>query len=93
MVETAGSCTGSRVSRQGARKHLPSACGRDPWPHRFHAESDGRGWFRIRDISPGTYTVEVWHERLGKQRVSVDIVAGRSTSLDVDLHSSDLTAT
>lgn len=59
--------------------------------HRYHAVSGERGRFRIRGIPPGTYTVEIWHERLGARRVSVDVLPGRSTRLDVEVPVADLT--
>lgn len=51
--------------------------------HRFHDVSDERGRFRITGIPVGPYTVEVWHERLGTRRLTVEIEAGRTTRLDV----------
>lgn len=59
--------------------------------HRYHAVSDEDGHFRIRGVPPGTYSVEIWHERLGTRRVSVDVVAGRTTRLDVEIPLADLT--
>lgn len=36
-------------------------------PHRFHAVTDSRGKFRIDlgGLPAGTYTLDVWHEKLG----------------------------
>lgn len=52
--------------------------------HRLHAVSDPHGRFRIRGIPPGSYTVEVWHEKLGSQRVPIQIERGRTTHIDVE---------
>jgi len=53
--------------------------------HRFHDVSDERGRFVVRRMPPGSYTVEIWHERLGTRRVPVEIRAGRTTRIDVEL--------
>jgi plastocyanin len=53
--------------------------------HRFHDVSDERGRFRIRGIPPGDYTAEIWHERLGTQGIPVEIEAGRTTRVDIEL--------
>jgi plastocyanin len=53
--------------------------------HRFHDVSDERGRFRIRGIPPGSHTIEIWHERLGTRRLRVEIEAGRTTRIEVDL--------
>jgi len=60
--------------------------------HRFHDVSDERGRFRIRGIPPGTYAVEIWHERLGTRRASIQVTAGRTTRLDVEVPLTDVTA-
>ena len=41
--------------------------------HPFFAVSDASGFFRIRGLPPGDYTLEAWHEKYGTktQRVSV----------------------
>lgn len=52
--------------------------------HPFHAASDEDGWFRIAAVPPGTYTLELWHERLGTRTLRVDIRAGGTTHVDVE---------
>jgi plastocyanin len=39
----------------------------------YAAVTDNSGAFKLTDVPPGTYTVEVWHEKLGKtsQKVTV----------------------
>lgn len=44
--------------------------------HPFHAVTDAAGVFRIPEVPPGTYQLELWHEKLGQQRVSVEVEAG-----------------
>jgi hypothetical protein len=37
--------------------------------------TDDTGRFSIPQLPPGTYTIEVWHERLGTQLQQVTIAA------------------
>ena len=48
-------------------------------PHHALSSPDGR--FEIRDVPPGTWTLRVWHERLGERQVEVDVLPGRTTDL------------
>jgi plastocyanin len=43
--------------------------------HPFFAVTDGSGRFRIPELPPGTYTIEIWHERLGTQTQQVTVAA------------------
>jgi hypothetical protein len=43
------------------------------------------GIFFITDIPPGTYTLNVWHEKLGETEQTVVIKAGESTETDFAL--------
>lgn len=53
--------------------------------HPYHAVTDEAGGFRLPEIPPGTYTVEVWHETLGTRTRAVTVEAGRTIELSVDL--------
>jgi len=44
--------------------------------HPFHAVSDADGRFEIRGVPEGTYTLEIWHERLGEQKMNINVKAG-----------------
>lgn len=44
--------------------------------HPYYAVTDARGAFRIAEIPPGSYEVEVWHEVLGKATHRVTIRPG-----------------
>lgn len=43
--------------------------------HPFYAVTGADGTFSLEGLPPGTYTVEVWHEKLGTQTQSVTIAA------------------
>lgn len=43
--------------------------------HPFFAVTDSDGRFAIPKLPPGTYTLEIWHERLGLQTQQVTVAA------------------
>jgi len=51
--------------------------------HPYFAVSDATGAFSLPNLPPGTYTLEAWHEKLGRQTAHVTIGPGQkqSTSL------------
>jgi plastocyanin len=48
----------------------------------YFAISQGSGDYRIEEVPAGSYTVRVWHERLGERAYSVRVLASGVTSLD-----------
>lgn len=46
--------------------------------HPYYAKTDGSGNFKLIDVPAGTYTLEYWHETLGKQTKEVTVTAGGS---------------
>lgn len=44
--------------------------------HPYYAVTDEAGSFRFEDVPAGTYTLEVWHEKLGKKKAEVTVTAG-----------------
>jgi hypothetical protein len=47
--------------------------------------SDVDGNYSITDIPPGTYTLKIWHEKLGETEQTVVIKAEETTETDVAL--------
>jgi hypothetical protein len=47
--------------------------------------SNENGEFSITDIPPGTYTLKIWHEKLGEREQSVVVKANESTEINVGL--------
>ncbi len=66
---------------------LELSCYVHPWQHAFvyifdhpyTAVTDEKGKFVIRDVPPGTYIVEAWHESLGMKKISDVKVESRKT--------------
>lgn len=50
--------------------------------HPFFAVSDELGRFEIRGLPPGTYTLVVWHERLGEQQLELTVTPGEIRNAD-----------
>ena len=53
--------------------------------HRFHSVTDSHGAFQIPGIPAGSYTLEAWHERLGFHGSPVEIRAGKTTGVELEL--------
>jgi len=51
-------------------------------PHPFYATADSTGSFSIKNLPPGTYTIEAWHEKLGTQQATVTVGAGEAKTQD-----------
>lgn len=49
--------------------------------HPYFAVTDKAGAFELKTIPPGTYTIEAWHEKLGRQTQTVTL--GEKDSKDV----------
>lgn len=50
--------------------------------HPYHAITDETGAFRLDNVPPGSYTLEFWHETLGKQSRQVQIAAGGAVQVE-----------
>jgi hypothetical protein len=51
----------------------------------YYAVTDEKGSFKLTDVPPGTYKMEVWHELLGKTTQEVTVKAKADTSATVEL--------
>src|SRR6266550_551436 len=49
--------------------------------HPYYAVTDKDGKFELKDVPPGTYTIEAWHEKSGAQTVSVTL--GQKETKDI----------
>ena len=73
---------------QQAEIGLPFKCDVHGWmnayvnvvPHPFFAVTKDDGSFEIKGLPEGTYTLELWHERLGTQTVPVTVTAAAPTA-------------
>jgi hypothetical protein len=50
--------------------------------HPYYAVTGADGAFRLEDVPPGDYTVEIWHETLGKQKTEVTVASGAETNIE-----------
>ena len=82
---------GMEVTRTFATREVmvPVKCNVHSWmtayigvlEHPFFSVSGESGEFELRDLPPGTYTIEAWHERLGTQTQQVTVAAGEARDL------------
>ena len=50
----------------------------------YYALTDDAGSFKIADVPAGTYTLEYWHEKLGKQTKQITVPATGSVTADLE---------
>jgi plastocyanin len=53
--------------------------------HPYYAVTDDKGRFKLSDVLPGTYQLEIWHETLGKVTKEVNVKANADTTVLVEL--------
>jgi len=51
----------------------------------YFAVTDNSGSFKLADVPPGTYTVEVWHEKLGKTNQKVTVKAKEDAKANFEM--------
>ena len=69
---------------------IPFKCDVHPWmsayvgavAHPYFAVTGKDGAFELKSVPPGTYTIEAWHEKLGRQTQTVTL--GEKDSKDVN---------
>lgn len=50
--------------------------------HPYYAVTGKDGAFRLEGVPAGSYTVEIWHETLGKQQAEVTVTLGAEASVE-----------
>lgn len=83
---------GSTVEESFAREEvaIPVKCNVHPWmrsyiavfKHPFFAISGKEGHFDLRNLPPGEYTVEAWHEKLGTLKQKLVIASGEAKNIE-----------
>ncbi len=71
---------------------IKAACDAHAWmtgwivvtDHPFVAVTDEKGNYTIKDVPPGNYKVEIWHETLGKQVKEVSVKAKEEAKLTAE---------
>jgi len=53
--------------------------------HPYYSVTSERGSFELADVPPGKYTVEVWHEKLGKQTKNVVVEPSGQVQLNFQI--------
>ena len=54
----------------------------DNEPSKNRLPRDAAGSFEIRNVPPGTYTIDAWHERFGPIKKSVKVTAGGTATVE-----------
>jgi plastocyanin len=69
---------------------IPVKCNIHPWmksyvavfKHPFFAVTGSDGAFDLKNLPPGTYTVQAWHEKLGTSTQKVTVGAGETKNVE-----------
>jgi len=61
--------------------------------HPYYATTDKAGKFELKDLPPGTYTIEAWHEKLGTQEQKVTLAAKESKEVTFTFKAAGATTT
>lgn len=83
---------GVDIERVFAREEIsiPVKCNVHPWMHSyiavvnnpFFAVTGDGGAFTMKDLPPGSYTLEAWHERFGTKFQKIAVAAGESKTVE-----------
>jgi plastocyanin len=52
--------------------------------HPYITVTDANGGYALRDVPPGEYEIEVWHEAFGMQKHKVTVAPGESIELNIE---------
>ena len=77
------------------REIVRVGCDVHPWmgawivvmDHPYYVVTGPDGSFKLENVPAGTYTLAVWHERLGKLQVEVTVAPGKESRVDFKLKS------
>ena len=69
---------------------VPFKCDVHPWmsayagvlDHPFFSVTGDKGEFEIKNLPPGTYTIEAWHAKLGTQVQTITVKAGETKTIE-----------
>lgn len=53
--------------------------------HPYYVLTDDKGQFKLSDVPPGAYKMEIWHETLGKVTKEVTVKANADAAVSVEL--------
>lgn len=53
-------------------------------PNPYFSVTDKTGSFKLTDVPPGSYTIEVWHETLGKLSQKVTVKAKEEVKVNFE---------
>ena len=83
---------GTTVDAKFAREEIaiPMKCNVHPWmrsyiavfKHPFFAVTDKGGNFELKNLPPGNYTIEAWHEKLGTSTQKITVASGDTKQLE-----------
>ena len=76
---------------------IPIRCNVHPWmgayigvgDHPFYSVSDSAGFFSLRNLPAGDFTIEAWHEKFGRQQQSLTIAEAETRILDFTFHAKE----
>ena len=84
---------GMRTQKRFAKPELMVRfkCNVHPWmtayggvlEHPFFSVSDGTGAFTLSGLPAGTYAIEAWHEKYGRQSQTVTVADGETKTVDL----------
>ena len=68
------------------KSDVAEAKGKDPWSKTlnwyFFAVTNYQGTFEIKNLPPGNYVIEAWHEKYGTQTQNVTITGTEGKTVD-----------